>query len=330
MTDRNQAAASSDHDSPWKEALERYFPDFLALLFPHIHAEIDWTRGYSFLDKELQRIVRDAETGRRYADKLVAVARRDGSPACVLVHVEVQGEPEAAFAKRMFVYNHRLRDARGAPVASLAVLADTSPRFRPKRYRDGLWGCSIDFRFPVAKLLDWDRPARWAELERSDNRFALVVMAQIRAKDRGDADQRRAWKLRLIRLMYDRGYDRGTVLELFRVIDWMIRLPAEAEAAFRKDLYDFETSKQMPYITTVERAGIKKGLRRGLQRGRQQGVQQGVQQGEAALLLWLIEKRFGADVAQRCRGRVETAGSDDLRIWSERILTADSIAQVLD
>ena len=159
-------------------------------------------------------------------------------------------------------------------------------------------------------------------------------MAQIRAKDRGDVDQRRAWKLRLIRLMYDRGYDRGTVLELFRVIDWMIRLPAEAEAAFRKDLYDFETSKQMPYITTVERAGIKKGLRRGLQRGRQQGVRQGVEQGvrqgEAALLLWLIEKRFGADVAQRCRGRVETAGSDDLRIWSERILTADSIAQVLD
>ncbi|WP_295390063.1 hypothetical protein [uncultured Thiodictyon sp.] len=49
MTDRNQAAASSDRDSPWKEALERYFPDFLALLFPHIHAEIDWTRGHSFL-----------------------------------------------------------------------------------------------------------------------------------------------------------------------------------------------------------------------------------------------------------------------------------------
>ena len=96
MTDSNSAAASSDHDSPWKEALERYFPDFLALLFPHIHAEIDWTRGHSFLDKELQRIVRDAETGRRYVDKLVAVARRDGSPACVLVHVEVQGEPEAA------------------------------------------------------------------------------------------------------------------------------------------------------------------------------------------------------------------------------------------
>jgi predicted transposase YdaD len=330
MTDNDQAAPASDHDSPWKEALEHYFPDFLALLFPHIHAEIDWSHGHDFLDKELQQIVRDAQTGRRYADKLVSVHRRDGSPAWVLVHVEVQGDPEAAFAERMFVYNHRLRDARGVPVASLAVLADTSPRFRPTRYKDGLWGCSIEFRFPVAKLLDWDRPKRWAKLERSDNPFALVVMAQLRAKDRSNVEQRRAWKLKLIRLMYDRGYDRGTILELFRVIDWMIRLPAEAEAAFRQDLHDFETSRQMPYITTVERAGIKKGLRRGLQRGRQQGLQQGLQQGEAAALLWLIEKKFGADVAEHCQGRIKAAGSEDLRRWSERILTAESIAQVLD
>ena len=34
-------SAPSDQDSPWKEALERFFPEFLALLFPAIHAEID-------------------------------------------------------------------------------------------------------------------------------------------------------------------------------------------------------------------------------------------------------------------------------------------------
>ena len=59
-----------DYDSPWKEALERYFPEFLALLFPAVHAEIDWARGCQFLDTELQQVVRDAELGRRYADKL--------------------------------------------------------------------------------------------------------------------------------------------------------------------------------------------------------------------------------------------------------------------
>ena len=44
-----------------------------ALLFPAIHAEIDWTQGVQFLDKEFQQIVREAKTTRRYADKLVGV-----------------------------------------------------------------------------------------------------------------------------------------------------------------------------------------------------------------------------------------------------------------
>jgi hypothetical protein len=55
--------APLDYDSPWKEALERYFKGFMAFFFPTAHAGIDWTRGYEFLDKELQRVVRDAESG---------------------------------------------------------------------------------------------------------------------------------------------------------------------------------------------------------------------------------------------------------------------------
>jgi hypothetical protein len=31
----------------------------------------------------------------------------------------------------MFVYNRKIRDARGVPVASVAVLADGDARFRP-------------------------------------------------------------------------------------------------------------------------------------------------------------------------------------------------------
>jgi hypothetical protein len=39
--------------------LERYLADFLAFFFPQAHAEIDWQRGYTFLDKELQQVVLD-------------------------------------------------------------------------------------------------------------------------------------------------------------------------------------------------------------------------------------------------------------------------------
>jgi hypothetical protein len=47
----------SDYDSPWKEALEAYFPLFLAFFFPEVHTAIDWSRGYELLDKELQQVV---------------------------------------------------------------------------------------------------------------------------------------------------------------------------------------------------------------------------------------------------------------------------------
>ena len=56
---------SADYDSPWKEALDAYFEAFLALLFPGVHALIDWSRGYESLDKEFQQVVREAELGRR-------------------------------------------------------------------------------------------------------------------------------------------------------------------------------------------------------------------------------------------------------------------------
>ena len=115
-TDTTRAA---DHDSPWKMALESYFQEFLDLLFPAIHEQVDWSKGYSFLDKELQQITADANSGRRYADKLIKVYARDGSETWVLIHVEVQGEPEDAFAERMYTYQYRLRDRYGVDVVTL-------------------------------------------------------------------------------------------------------------------------------------------------------------------------------------------------------------------
>ena len=92
---------STDYDSPWKEALDAYFEPFLAMLFPEVHRRIDWSRGYESLDKEFQQVVREAEVGRRYVDKLVKVWTTDGAECWVLVHVEVQTARDAEFPRRM-------------------------------------------------------------------------------------------------------------------------------------------------------------------------------------------------------------------------------------
>ena len=124
----DEDAVAADYDSPWKTVLERYFPDFLAFFFPDAHADIDWTHGYSLLDKELQKVVRDAKLGRRWADSLIRVTGREGDEDWLLVHVEVQGQNQADFAQRMFVYNYRLYDRYAKPVVSLAVLGEPSQR----------------------------------------------------------------------------------------------------------------------------------------------------------------------------------------------------------
>ena len=160
MTEPNRIL--DDYDSPWKEALEYYFPAFCAFYFPLAYAGIDWERGYELLDKELQQVVRDAEIGRRYADKLMKVWRRDGAETWVLAHVEVQGQYEADFAQRMFQYYSRLTDRYQRPVASLVVLTDQRPLWRPSRYRQTLWGCELRLRYPIVKLLDYrGRDAEW-------------------------------------------------------------------------------------------------------------------------------------------------------------------------
>jgi len=64
---------ADDYDDAWKEALETFFVDFMAFFLPVAHAEIDWARGYTFLDQELSQIVQDAELGKRRVDKLVQV-----------------------------------------------------------------------------------------------------------------------------------------------------------------------------------------------------------------------------------------------------------------
>jgi hypothetical protein len=56
-------------------------------------------------------------------------------------------------------------------------------------------------------------------------------MAHLKTKaTRGNARERLAWKVKLVRELYQRGYEREEVLELFRFVDWLLVLPDEDQA----------------------------------------------------------------------------------------------------
>jgi len=87
-------------DSPWKEALEEYFEEGMAFFFPKIHADIDWSQGHEFLDKELEKVVRQASVTQQSVDKLVQVYQKsEADPTWVLVHLDVQSQHDRTYAE---------------------------------------------------------------------------------------------------------------------------------------------------------------------------------------------------------------------------------------
>ena len=117
-------------------------------------------------------------------------------------------------------------------VASFAILADDNRRWRPDRFGYKRWGTKVGIRFPAVKLLDY-LPRR-AELEQSSNPFATFVLAHLDTLEtRQDQNERKDSKFRLVKGLYERGWNREQIEELFRLIDWIMELPTEMERGER-------------------------------------------------------------------------------------------------
>lgn len=296
----------TDFDSPWKDILEAYFPEFMAFFFPAVHREIDWAQGYEMLDKELQQVAREAKLGKRLADKLVKVWTLAGEQVWVMVHIEVQSQREPGFAQRMYTYNYRLRDRFSRLVASFAVLSDDSPSWRPNRFQAELWGCRTTFQFPTVKLLDYGQD--WAALEASDSPFAIVVMAHLKTLEtRNDPAERGQWKLRLVKGLYQKGYDRQEIIDLLRFIDWLVNLPEALEQAFWQALLTYQEERRMKYVMSIERFAEARGRQRGAEEERRE------------LILRQLSRKLGT-LPDEPRSQISNLSSSQLEDLSEALL----------
>jgi predicted transposase/invertase (TIGR01784 family) len=254
----------NDADSPWKSILRSYFPEAIEFFFPTIAELIDWSIPPEFLDKEFQSIVGDAATGRRYADQLVKVYRKYGQPLMLLIHIEIQAKKETNFPERMLIYAIRIFELFQQPATSLAILCDNNPKWRPTQHCLESPGTKIQFDFSSVKLLDYAQ--RWSDLEQSTNPFAIVVMAHLKAQEtRKDNQARKRWKFELVRQLYEKGYNRSAIFNLFTFIDWIIKLPKPLAREFWTELNTYEESRKMPYITSVEKIGFERGKQEGKQ-----------------------------------------------------------------
>ncbi|HAT49723.1 MAG TPA: cytosolic protein [Alphaproteobacteria bacterium] len=302
--------------SPEKDILEAYFPEFLSFFLPEAFEEIAWNRGFEFLDKELSRIARESQIGDRRMDKLVKVWRRDGVELWVLIHIEIQGNRKQHFERGMYVYQYRAFDLYQVPVVGLAILADDEKGWRPTTFSYDLWGTKQSYQFTTVKLLDYSE----SELEQSNNLFAMVTLAHYHAKrTKHRADDRYLAKWTLIRKLYQKGWDRKLVIDLFHFIDWVLHLPDELDKKLCMEIVAFEENKEMPYISSMERFGFQIVEERGEQRGEQRG--------RATMLASQLRRRFGA-VPEWANEKIAKAEVPSLEVWGLRIFDAQSLGDV--
>ncbi|KZL51333.1 Rpn family recombination-promoting nuclease/putative transposase [Nodularia spumigena] len=245
---------TANYDETWKEVIGDYFDSFLAFFYPEIYQQIDWTKNPISLDKELEQITASADSKTRHADKLFQVWLLDNQEVWILIHVEVQSQYDKEFSQRMFIYNYRAFDLYQKPVISLAILGDETNSWRPSSYQYGLGSSQLIFNFSSVKLLDY----QWEELEQSNNIFAIVVMAHLKTKaTNSNLSAREQWKWNLARLLYERGYNRKEIVDLYKVIDLMMALSQDLQLTFEKKLANYQEERKMPLLTNIEQRTIK-------------------------------------------------------------------------
>jgi hypothetical protein len=180
----------------------------------------------------------------------------------------------------------------------------------------------MGIRFPVVKLVDYE--GREDELAASRNPFALITHAFLATrKTANDDEQRRHWKLRIVRRLYEQDYTEEDVRRLFRVIDWMMHIGGEQAIIFRNELEQLEAEKGMQYVTSIERIYKQEGFEQGRQEGRQEGARSSL----AALLLTQLAQRFG-QVPEWASKRLEAATPEALENWGGRILRVRSLEEL--
>jgi hypothetical protein len=174
-----------------------------------------------------------------------------------------------------------------------------------------LWGCEVEFRFPIVKLLDWASNVH--ALETDANPFAVLVLADLKTREtRKDPLSRKEWKFRIVRGLFERGWTRENIRQLFRLIDWMMDLPEPLALEFDQHLFEYEKEKAMPYVTSVERHGIEKGRR------------------ESSLdnIQMLLEHKFGADGAALLPRIREIGDVEQLRAINKAAITANTLDEI--
>lgn len=152
-------------------------------------------------------------------------------------------------------------------MVTLVILADLNARWKPQSFDYELLGCGLTFHFPVCKILEI-----LPQLQCDERLSALAAVAQIEAlRTSSNPDKRLAARWRLTRRLLESGHTREQIITAFRLLSWMMKLPASQTLQFRAQFVEYEKMNATTYITDIEELWLREGREEGMEKGREMG-----------------------------------------------------------
>ncbi|MCE7058723.1 hypothetical protein [Dyadobacter sp. CY343] len=270
------------NDILWKSILEDTFEDFLLFFFPDSNAFFDFSRGFEYLDKELEQLFPPDGCAHevKFVDKLVKVYLLDGQEEWILVHVEVQGYVDKTFSERMFTYYYRIWDNYRRRITAFAILTDENAAFLPSKFEQNFLGTRLSFEFNSYKVLDQSEDY----LLKSTNPFAHVVLV-VKLAMRGKTLQKEdlfSLKMALARRLLAMQIPKRKIGKLMKFLKLYVKFNDENfEEKFEKEISNItiNTHKTMGidelYLQIRNQEAREKGLAEGRKVGREVGLAEG-------------------------------------------------------
>jgi hypothetical protein len=272
-------------DILWKGIIEDLFDDFLWYFFPTLASQVDFTRPFEFLDKELDALLPEAKVGSRRADKLVKVFTKQGKAHFVLLHIEVQGYEDKNFAWRMFNYFYRIMERWKAEVTALAIFTDDLPNYLPTEYVYDFEGTHLVYQFNTFKVLHKTEQ----DLEVAGNPFSIVMKVAQKALDKKQiADKKQlVWKVELTKELYQAGYSKTKIQQIFDFLRFYVSFNTKSNTTLFDTTIEPITKPTKPMgireaiETEIRRIGFEEGEAKGEARGEARGKAEGELKGKA-------------------------------------------------
>lgn len=308
----------STHDQLFKNLLESFLPDLLAIMLPELAADLE-PHSLKFLRDE--HFLDPPRGARLQADLLAEIhLRRVGKRARCLIHVEIERQWTAAMPRRLWRYSLAIRRRHPGSLLSLVVYL----RGGPSGVRRETWQETPPHRFPIPTSMTftyWSFAlagcAAEAYLERPEPlAWALAALMQT------DMDPERH-KLECVRRILHAPVSPAHRYTLLDCVETYLPLNSDRERSFRAMLIEREGPEVLDFYQS-DPPWVRRLKKETLEQGVQQGRREGREEGMRRLVTGLLAQRFGP-LPEAATGRLSTMNAEQLTALSRRLLTASSL-----